>query len=226
RGEMEKPDKTEETKAPPRVAVAVGALLICLTILGGMYFIIGPDRIAAFLDPSFKVPEKQTSQSKGVSIGGPFELVDHTGAVKTHADFAGKFMLIYFGYTYCPDVCPTALTAMTDALNSLGSRAKNVTPVFITVDPKRDTVEQLKMYTSHFHPRMVGLTGSEKQIAEAAKAFRVYYARHKESEPGANDYLVDHSSIVLFMDQQGRYLTHFGHAVTGEAMAERLKKFL
>jgi protein SCO1/2 len=99
-------------------------------------------------------------------------------------------------------------------------------PLFITVDPKRDTVEQLRMYISHFHPRLVGLTGTEEQVAKAAKAFRVYFAKQKESAPGANDYLVDHSSIVLFMGQKGQILTHFGHAVSAEAMAERLQKFL
>lgn len=215
----------DKSKGTPRVAVILGALVLCLTILGGLYFIIGPDRITSALDPSFKVPEQKTS-SKGISIGGPFELIDHTGAVKTEASYAGKFTLIYFGYTYCPDVCPTSLTTMTDALNILGSRADNVVPIFITVDPKRDTVEQLKMYVSHFHPRMVGLTGSEEQVAKAAKNFRVYYARQKESEPGAGDYLVDHSSIVLLMDKQGKYLAHFSHSVSAEAMAERLKKLL
>ena len=216
----------ENPKKGSRKIVVLGAFSLYLTLLGGIYFTVGPDRFSAFFDPSFKIPKQTAKNSKGVPIGGPFELVDHTGAVKTNADFAGKFMLIYFGYTYCPDVCPTALTTMTDALNCLGSKADKITPMFITVDPKSDTVDQLKMYISHFHSRLVGLTGTDEQIAKAANTFRVYFARQKESAPGANDYLVDHSSIVLFMDRQGRFLTHFGHAVTAEAMAERLKKYL
>ncbi|MDB4173093.1 SCO family protein [bacterium] len=213
-------------KGVSRIAVVLGVLALCLTLIGGIYFAVGSERFSSFFDPSFKIPKQTSTASKGPQIGGPFELVDHTGAVRTNADFAGKFTLIYFGYTYCPDVCPTSLTAMTDALKSLGSKAKNIVPLFITVDPKRDTVEQLRMYISHFHPRMVGLTGTEEQIAKAANAFRVYFAKQKESTPGANDNLVDHSSIVLFMDQKGRFLTHFGHAVAADAMAERIRKFL
>lgn len=221
----EEKSNKDSPKGPSRIFVVLGALTLCFTLIGGIYFAVGPDYFSSFIDPSFKISKQTSTASKGAQIGGPFELVDHTGAVVTNADYAGKFTLIYFGYTYCPDVCPTSLTTMTDALKSLGSKAKDIVPLFITVDPKRDTVEQLRMYISHFHPRLVGLTGTEEQVAKAAKAFRVYFAKQKESAPGANDYLVDHSSIVLFMGQKGQYLTHFGHAVSAEAMAERLQKF-
>ena len=221
----EEKSNKDSPKGPSRIFVVLGALALCFTLIGGIYFAVGPDYYSSFIDPSFKISKQTSTASKGAQIGGPFELVDHTGAVVTNADYAGKFTLIYFGYTYCPDVCPTSLTTMTDALKSLGSKAKDIVPLFITVDPKRDTVEQLRMYISHFHPRLVGLTGTEEQVAKAAKAFRVYFAEQKESAPGANDYLVDHSSIVLFMGQKGQYLTHFGHAVSAEAMAERLQKF-
>ena len=211
-----------ESKAPSRLAVILGAVVLCLTVAGGIYFSMGPEKFALIYSSSTPKP----SAPKGVPIGGAFRLTDHTGAEKSDKDFAGKFMLIYFGYTYCPDVCPTSLTVMTDALKNLGAKADRIEPIFVTVDPRRDTVNQLKMYVSHFHPRLKGLTGTDEQIAEMARTFRVYFSKQTESKPGANDYLVDHSSITYFMDQNGRYLTHFGHAVTAEAMAERIKKYL
>lgn len=223
-----------DLKGPSRLMIILAALALCCTIIGGVYFSMGPDRFTSLWGEVIQKPGQTMGQnsgqknaaSKGAPIGGPFQLTDHTGTVKSEKDFAGKFMLIYFGYTYCPDVCPTSLTTITDALNSLGSKADKISPLFITVDPKRDTIDQLKMYITHFHPRLMGLTGTESQIAKAAKTFRIYFAKQKESAIGANDYLVDHSSITLFMDQQGQYLTHFGHAVTAEAMAERIQKYL
>jgi protein SCO1/2 len=117
------------------------------------------------------------------AVGGPFALVDSEGRAVTDADFRGRFMLVYFGFTYCPDVCPTSLTYIAQALDRLGPDADKVVPVFITVDPERDTPEQLKEYVRHFHPKLVGLTGTPEQIAAAAKAYRVYFA--KARVPGA-----------------------------------------
>ena len=231
---------SEETdpKNPPRFMIILGAVVLFCVIIGGVYFSVGPDRFASLWGTSGQKTKQQAGKgtaqksdqnsnaSKGVQIGGPFQLMDHTGVLKTEKDFVGKFTLIYFGYTYCPDVCPTTLTTMTDALKSLGSKADRITPIFITVDPKRDTVEHLRMYVSHFHPRLIGLTGTDAQVAKAAKVFRVYFAKQKGAKPEDVDYLVDHSSIVYLMDQKGRYLSHFGHAVTAEAMAERIQKHL
>ena len=157
-----------------------------------------------------------------VQIGGPFTLVDQDGKSRSEADFKGEHMLIYFGYTYCPDVCPTALSDMGLALNELGDVAAKVRPVFITVDPSRDTPERLKPYVANFHPRMVGLTGSEQAVTAAAKAYRVYFAKSKtEAAPG--EYLMDHTSIIYLMSPDGRYLTHFGHGTSIETMAERIR---
>lgn len=157
------------------------------------------------------------------AIGGPFTLVDHTGERVSEADFSGKHMLVYFGYTYCPDVCPTELAVMSRALDLLGEAASEVTPVFITVDPARDTVETMADYRRHFHSSLVALTGSEEQIAAAAKAYRVYYAKAGEDD---EYYLMDHTSFVYLMDEQGRYVAHFGPAVSAEAMAERIREAL
>jgi protein SCO1/2 len=164
--------------------------------------------------------------STGIArIGGPFSLVDQDGRPRTDRDFRGELMLIYFGYTYCPDACPTALLAMSQALDALGADAAKVQPIFITVDPARDTAAQLKLYAQNFHPRMVMLTGSAEQIAAAAKAFRVYYAKAKGS--GEDDqYLMDHTSIVYLMGRDGQYLTHFTHATSADKMAEAIRKYL
>ncbi len=160
-----------------------------------------------------------------VKIGGPFTLVDHDGKTRGDGDFQGEHMLIYFGYTYCPDVCPTALSDMALAMDALGDEAPKVRPIFITVDPSRDTPERLKPYVANFHPRLVGLTGSETAVAAAAKAYRVYFAKSKtEAAPG--EYLMDHTSIIYLMGPDGRYLTHFTHGVTVETMAKRIRENL
>ena len=113
--------------------------------------------------------------AQAASIGGPFELIDHTGQTVTEENFDDRYLLVYFGYAYCPDVCPTELLIMGQAVDELGDLSDEVQPLFITVDPARDTVAALAEYVPAFHPRLVGLTGSEAQIHDAAKAYRVYY---------------------------------------------------
>ena len=116
--------------------------------------------------------------SSGVAlVGGPFELVSHKGQPVTDKDFRGKYMLVSFGYTYCPDVCPTELQVISAALDELGDKARDIQPIFITIDPERDTVAALAQYMQSFHPSYIGLTGSPEAIAKAAKAYRVYYAK-------------------------------------------------
>ncbi len=174
-------------------------------------------------------PDGRRAGSSGIAkIGGPFELTDHDGRLRNSAEFQGRFMLIYFGYSYCPDVCPTALQIMSTALQSLGDRAKAVQPIFITVDPTRDTPAHLKEYVKNFYPGMIGLTGDEKLIKAAAKNYRIYYAKapQDKSKPDADDYLMDHSSIVFLMDRKGRYVTHFSHQTNAEAMAKMIAKQL
>ena len=158
-------------------------------------------------------------------IGGPFVLVDHTGAERTEADLKGRHALIYFGYSFCPDVCPTALADMLIALDELGPDAARVQPVFITIDPERDTPAALKDYIPNFHPRLIGLSGSADQVSKAARAYRVYYAKVDDPEAGEN-YLMDHSSVIYLMDPDGRYLTHFSHGTAPETMAKRLRELV
>jgi len=172
-------------------------------------------------------PGGRPGMSGIAKIGGPFTLVDQTGAVRTEKDFRGKLMLIYFGYSYCPDVCPTALQIMSVALQTLGAKAKAVTPIFITIDPERDTVKHLREYVKNFDPRMVGLTGSAEQIKQAAKVYRVYYHKAEPAQGNAPDeYLMDHSSVVYLMDREGRYLTHFTHQTPSETIAAAIREHL
>ena len=179
--------------------------------------------VAALIAWQWGLPPFAPRQAGGVArVGGPFTLIDHTGAPRTERDYRGKLMLIYFGYTFCPDACPTALQVMTVALDQLGKRSKDVQPILITIDPARDTPAHLKSYMLNFHPNLIGLTGSEEQVRAAAKAYRVYYRRAGEGK----DYLMDHSSIILLMDREGRYLTHFTHDTPSETMAARIAEHL
>lgn len=159
------------------------------------------------------------------AVGGPFALVDAQGRAVTDADFRGRLMLVFFGFTYCPDVCPTALTSIAQALDRLGPDADKVVPVFITVDPERDTPEQLKEYVRHFHPRLIGLTGTPGQIAAAAKAYRVYYAKARPQGMPPDDYTMDHTSITYLMGRDGKFLAHFSHGAEPEAIAQRVRGF-
>ena len=175
-----------------------------------------------FLSPDGKRP----AGSGIASIGGPFTLTDHTGQQRTEKDFEGKLMLIYFGYTYCPDVCPTALQVMSVAVESLGDKAKAITPIFITVDPERDTVSHLSDYVKNFHKDMIGLTGTEEEIKKAAKVYRVYYRKAETGENTGKDYLMDHSSIVYLMDRDGRYITHFTHQSQSAEIEKTIRNLL
>jgi protein SCO1/2 len=139
-------------------------------------------------------------------IGGPFALIDHTGKLRTDEDFRGKLLLIYFGYSYCPDVCPTDLQQIGLAVDGLGTGAEAVQPIFITLDPERDTAAHLADYVSAFHPRLIGLTGSAEQIRRVALAYKVYYAKHP---PDSQDYVIDHSSFVYLVDKAGKYIGFF-----------------
>lgn len=161
----------------------------------------------------------------GASVGGPYSLVNQDGQAVTDKDFRGRWQIIYFGYTFCPDVCPTALGTMATALDRLSpaERAK-VAPIFITIDPARDTPAVLKDYVAAFAPDMAGLTGSDEQVKAAAKAFKVYAAKGQGGDNGA--YAMDHSSILYLMGPDGAYVRHFPHGSTAEDVAAELQKRL
>src|SRR5579863_2426668 len=158
-------------------------------------------------------------------VGGPFTLEDGNGKQVTDRDYRGKYMLVYFGYTFCPDVCPTTLNEVADALDHLGGKANDLQPVFITVDPKRDTPAVVKQYTAAFSPKLIGLTGTPEQIAAVAQAYRVYYAEHRTG-PGPNDYSMDHSSILYLMGPDGKFIAPVRADESGKDMAAEISKLM
>ena len=194
--------------------VLVGVLLGGLVILAA----------GAFLGFGLRqMPKGAAGTLLASAIGGPFRLVDQNGKAVTDADLKGKWSLIYFGYTHCPDACPTTLNEIAIALDDLGPKRDAVRPVFITVDPERDTPEVLKSYVTSFDAPILALTGTPEAVAQAAKDYRVYYAKHPE--PGG-DYSMDHSSVIYVMDPEGRFTATFTPESSPEDIAARLKKLL
>ena len=166
--------------------------------------------------------EETPGVSSHISIGGAFTLIDHNGKTVTDANFRGRYMLVYFGYTFCPDVCPTALQTITDAMDLLGAKADKVQPVFISVDPERDTPKVLKSFMENFHPRMIGLTGSSEQVAAVAKIYRLYYAKASDED----DYLIDHQAFIYLMGPDGKIITYFPYGIAPDAIATKVRKHL
>lgn len=158
-------------------------------------------------------------------IGGPFTLTDHTGKRVTDQDFRGRNMLVFFGFTLCPDVCPSALQVVSAALDKLGPKADRFVPVLISVDPEHDTPAQLASYVQSFHPRLVGLTGTPAETEAVVKAYRVYVRKVSDPKSTAG-YTIDHTSLIYVMGPDGAYRTHFTHTTNADAMAERLAKLL
>jgi protein SCO1/2 len=165
------------------------------------------------------------SQPAALTVGGPFSLIDGDGKPVTDQTWHGKYMLVYFGYTYCPDVCPTTLTNVAAAMDKLGPKADQIQPLFITVDPERDTPAVVKQFAAAFSPRLIGLTGSPEQIATAAKEYRVYYAKHVTG-PGPNDYSMDHSSVLYLMGRDGKFIAPLRADQDGPEIAAQLKKLM
>jgi len=191
-----------------KLIFAIVVLVIAaITGLGALYLVRGPGGPIG---------------SGTALVGGSFTLTNQDGKRVTDQDFRGKYMLIFFGFTYCPDVCPGELQVMSAALDQLGADGDKIQPIFITIDPARDTPEAMKIYVSNFHPRMVGLTGSDADIAGVAKAYRVYYAKAKGSE-NSPDYLMDHSTILYLMGPDGKFVKHFTYDTDVKALTEGLR---
>ncbi len=198
--------------------------LVIIVLLG---FLIGALGGAALLvlTRGTQLPAVETSGK--ALIGGPFTLVDQTGKQVTDKDFRGRYMLVFFGYTHCPDVCPAELQVMSQALDDLGPKASEIVPVFISLDPERDTPEVIGAYVKNFSPSLVGLTGSPEQVAKAAKAYRVSYSKfYANGQDNKNNYSVDHSTFLYLMDKNGEYVTHFNFGTPPAQMAETLRRYL
>lgn len=161
---------------------------------------------------------------QGGAIGGPFTLVAANGQNVTDQSFRGKWLLVYFGYTFCPDACPTTLSHVAEALQKLGPDAQKITPLFITVDPKRDTPKVMGTYVKAFDPRIVGLSGTSGEIAAVAKEYHVYYAIEKSNDP--DSYLVDHSSFIYVMTPKGAFREAIPGTTDGPTLAATVKKLV
>ena len=198
------------------------ARLIAFVIAG---FLIGAIAGAAVLLVANPQGGQPVQSSGAALIGGPFSLVGADGKPVTDRNFRGRYMLIFFGFTHCPDICPAELQVIAQAMEQLGDKAKKVVPIFVTLDPERDTPEAMANYVKSFGPNFVGLTGSPEAIAAAAKAYRVAYSK-VENKDSAGDYSVDHSALAYLMDPEGRYVTHFSYGLSTDQMAEKLEKLL
>jgi protein SCO1/2 len=201
------PDRPKGAPRPVAIAMALAGALV----------------IAAGLILALVLRNNPNGAILASAIGGPFHLVDQNGKPFSDADLKGKWHLIFFGYTNCPDECPTALNEMALALGRLGKARDRVAIVFITTDPERDTPAVLKSYVENFDGPITALTGSPDEVATAEKAYRVYAAKHPRSEGG---YDMDHSAVIYVMDPEGRAVATLSPEATGKAIAERLQKLL
>lgn len=173
-----------------------------------------------------EAPERSASELMDVlmwnrePVGGPFTLIDHTGTQRTEADFRGKLLLLYFGFTFCPDLCPTDLQSISLAIDRLGKIGDEVQPLFVTLDPDRDTPQHLTHYVTSFHPRLIALTGDARSIRQAARAYKVYYAKVPRAD---DDYTVDHSGYIYLIDQAGQYLGFFPPGTPPDRIADVIR---
>jgi protein SCO1/2 len=193
-----------------RVLVVAAAFLAGLVLCFGVILIVS-GRVSA--------PVAQ----QVAAIGGSFELVDQNGRTVTDRDLKGRPFLVFFGFTRCPDICPTTLFEVSEILRALGKDADRVGALFITVDPERDTPAALKYYLSSFDPHLAGLTGEPAAVAAVAKAYRVYFKKVPLDQGG---YTMDHTAIVYLMDKEGRFVSPFNLKRTTEAAAADLRRYL
>jgi len=171
-------------------------------------------------------PEETLSRTNGSSlIHGAFELQNAQGKTVTEKQFKGRYMLVYFGYTYCPDICPTTLLLVQNALNRMGAQANKVQPIFISIDPERDTPKTVGEYASHFGPRLIGLSGSPAQIKQVAENYKVYYSKVTDTD-SALGYVMDHSGFLYLMGPDANYITHFPANVSERELEKGLREYV
>ncbi len=191
-------------------AYAVVALL-ALMVVGGPHA------------PALANPQVVVTYDNPIKFGGPFALVDQDGHPRRDTDLRGKLMLIYFGNTYCRDICPTELQKMSEVMDLLGRKGDAVQPIFISFDPKRDTPARLKAYLANFHPRILALTGSDERIAAVTRAYHVSYDR---VELPGGDYDFDHTSLIFLIGRDGQHVDHFGTSFSARQIADEVEKHL
>ncbi len=168
--------------------------------------------------------EKEAEQVREVQIGADFILTNQDGVKTNSQNFRGKLMLVYFGFTNCPSMCPTDMAVMTQAMQELGEYSEQVVPMLITIDPDRDDVEAMKSYVSNFHPATQGFTGTKEEIVKVASDYRVFY--QKVTSETLSDYLMNHSGYMYLMGRDGKYLAHFNHGQDAGEIAAGVRKYL
>jgi protein SCO1/2 len=208
-----------QTPAPEPQSATPRFLLIAVALAGFLVLATGLLLFVGYRDS----PRGIAGTVLSSTIGGPFQLVDQNGKPFTDADLKGKWHLVFFGYTHCPDVCPTTLNELSLAIDRLGAKRDQVGIVMITVDPERDTPETLKSYIASFDAPITALSGTQEQVAEAAKAYRVYSAKRPTRD---GNYDMDHSAVIYVMDPEGRFTATFTPDTGADTVAERLRKLL
>ncbi|SDE30399.1 SCO family protein [Rhodospira trueperi] len=206
-----------------------------ISILGGVGIVLVVLAVGLLPRLEFLVGEEPAETHAGglsveidadTPIGGPFTLVNGAGETVTDSSFPGQYLLVYFGYTYCPDVCPTSLQTMADALNALDPAiVERIQPLFVTVDPERDRPADVAEYAGFFHPKLMGLTGTVEQVTAAARAYKVYFAKVEQPDSAA-PYLLDHSAITYLMAPDGTLAAFFRHGEPAADMAARLREIV
>lgn len=171
-------------------------------------------------------PGPASAKELPISFGGPFTLVDHQGRERSDKDFHGRYLLVYFGYTFCPDICSTGLQTLSSALDLLGEGAARVQPLFVSVDPNRDKPEILKSFVVQFHPRLIGLTGSKKQVRDIARTYHIFRGKVVVADAPKDEYLVIHTPTTFLMGPDGKFVTLFPHGTDADVMAKALKRHL
>jgi protein SCO1/2 len=194
--------------------------LIALILVGLAFLAVGPERYRLHQASTDDAALGTVAVPEGVPIGGPFKLIDDKGQAVTDANYSGRWMLVFFGYTNCPDECPLTLQKMATALGALGPLADRIAPLFITVDPTRDTPGRLTDYLANFDSRIIGLTGSDEQAAAAAKAYRVYYSPAEHEQSGAD--IVSHSTFLYLMDPSGKLNALFPQDISEDQLTNAL----
>ncbi len=194
-------------------------------IIIGLFIALSTILILALYLPMFRPSADNAVVEGTAAIGGPFVLSNQNGEVVDERILLGHYSLVYFGFTYCPDICPMTLQSVADAIDLLpGQKSELVQPIFISLDPKRDTTATMNAYVNNFHSRMVGLTGTPEQVQTAAQAYRVFYKETPIGDDG--DYTIDHSGYLYLMNRSGRYIDHFRKDVTVEQLTSRLRELL
>lgn len=176
------------------------------------------------VEPKPSPLEQRIAQANPVSLGGDFILHTMNGEIFDTKDYRGKYLLIYFGFTYCPDICPASLVEMNDAIINLQEKSEQLIPIFITIDPRRDTAQQLRNFLPEFNPRIIGLTGSEEEIKKVADLFKVYYARASEAD--TKNYMINHSSFFYLIGPDGRMIKYYHPNMNAQAMKIDIAKII